>query len=407
MENKKKKKSKWMKFRHKVVIRLLKLILTPIVKFKYGMTIEKCEYIKKNQVLVISNHQTSFDQFFMSLVAYPRHLYYIASEDLFSKGLVSKLIKYLVAPIPFKKSTSDLSAVMNCMRVVREGGSIGLFPEGNRTYDGKLTYVKPSIANLVKALRIPVAIMKIEGGYGVEPRWAGKTRKGKMRAYVSKIIEPSEYKDMSNEELYNIISNELNVDEAKVTGEFKSKKGAEFLERVIYVCPKCGLSEFHSHKDTITCKNCNLMVRHLPTKELVGLSDSIPFKFVSDWYEYQNSFINDMSLDLYKDTPIYTDEIQFKEVIACKKHIVISKKACASLFGDRIVVAYKDKEEIIPFDKTHAMTVLGKNKLNIYIQDKIFQFKADKRFNALKYMNIFYRFKDIKREDNNGRFLGL
>ena len=48
-----------------------------------------------------------------------------------------------------------------------------------------------------------------------------------------------------------------------------------------------------------------------------------------------------------------------------------------------------------------------KNKLNIYVGKRIFQIKGDCRFNALKYVNIFYRYMQIKKGDNNGKFLGL
>jgi len=49
---------------------------------------------------------------------------------------------------------------------------------------------------------------------------------------------------------------------------------------------------------------------------------------------------------------------------------------------------------------------LGKNKLNIYYGDKLYQLKGSKRFNALKYLHFYYRYKNIK-EDNNDKFLGL
>ena len=51
--------------------------------------------------------------------------------------------------------------------------------------------------------------------------------------------------------------------------------------------------------------------------------------------------------------------------------------------------------------------MLGKNKLNIYVGKRVFQLKSDKRFNALKYVNIFYRYQQIKKGDKNGEFLGL
>jgi hypothetical protein len=51
---------------------------------------------------------------------------------------------------------------------------------------------------------------------------------------------------------------------------------------------------------------------------------------------------------------------------------------------------------------------LGKNKLNIYHNDKIYQVKPDKHFNALKYMNIYYHATNAEKGENSDvEFLGL
>ena len=53
------------------------------------------------------------------------------------------------------------------------------------------------------------------------------------------------------------------------------------------------------------------------------------------------------------------------------------------------------------------MTVLGKNKLNLYHGETLYQLKGDKRFNALKYVQIFTRSQNIARGDFDAKFLGL
>ena len=45
--------------------------------------------------------------------------------------------------------------------------------------------------------------------------------------------------------------------------------------------------------------------------------------------------------------------------------------------------------------------------LNIYFGETLYQFKGSKRFNALKYVNLFYRYKNIKEGNADGKFLGL
>ena len=135
------------------------------------------------------NHQTAFDQFFIGM-AFDEPVYYIATEDIFSLGWISRLLDFLVASIPIKKQTTDLKAIKSCVKVAKEGGSIALFPEGNRTFHGKTLYFKSSIVKLIRLTKLPVAIMRVEGGFGVQPRWSDVVRKGSMHAYPARIIEP-------------------------------------------------------------------------------------------------------------------------------------------------------------------------------------------------------------------------
>ena len=203
-KKKRKKNQKWMKFRHRVVTELARAILKPITILMFGVKVEKFKEQGERPYLILMNHQTTFDQFFVGM-SFKGPLYYVATEDIFSNGFVSSLIRYLVAPIPIKKQTTDVAAVINCIKVAKEGGSIAIAPEGNRTYSGKTEYISPTIAALARKIKLPIALYRIEGGYGVQPRWSDKNRKGKMRSYVSKVIEPEEYAVMSNEELFSLI----------------------------------------------------------------------------------------------------------------------------------------------------------------------------------------------------------
>ena len=395
------RKQSWMKFRHKIVIAILKPILGTYIPLKYGIRVEKFREQGNRPYLVVMNHQTGFDQFFVSMT-FNRPVYFIASEDIFSMGWVSDLIRWAAAPIPIKKQTTDLQAVKNCIRVAREGGTICLSPEGNRTFHGRLVYIKPGIASLAKKLGLPIAIFRIEGGYGVQPRWSDVVRRGKMRSYVSQVIEPEEFKEMTNEELHQRIIQELNVDEGNVSGTFHHKKNAEFLERAMYMCPWCGLSEFESHDDVIHCKKCGRKIRHLPTKELEGIDCQFPHRFVADWYDWQYAQLNKTDLLALTEAPVYTENAQFSRVQAYKRKDILNKSARVCLYGDRITV----DDRVFPFAEASAVVILGKNKVNIYFGNEIFQLKGSKRFNGLKYVNFFHRYLNIK-GGKNDEFLGL
>ncbi len=399
---KKKKDNKWTRYRHRVVRNILNVLLTPYTRIKYGIRVERFKDSGKRPYLILFNHQTAFDQFFVGM-AFKGAVYYVASEDLFSNGFVSRLIKFLVAPIPIKKQTTDMRAILNCIRVSREGGTIALAPEGNRTYSGRTEYMNPAIVPLVKKLQMPIALFRIEGGYGAQPRWSDVVRKGKMHAYVSRVIEPEEYATLSDDELFGVIEKELYVNEAQNDGEYRHKKCAEYLERAIYVCPTCGLSEFESRKNIIECKKCHRKVRYLPTKQLRGEGFDFPFEYVLNWYDYQSDFINSLSLDGYTDTPMYTERIAFSEVLPYDRKLLLEKDATLSLYGNRMCVG----DKTFSFDEITAVTVLGRNKLNVYHGGKIYQVKGSKRFNALKYVHIYHRYKNICKGEEHVKFLGI
>lgn len=396
------KQKKWIRPRHYLVRNVAYWVLHPYCKLKYGIKIKKFTQQGKRPYLILYNHQTAFDQFFVGC-AFSGPVYYVASEDLFSKGWVSSLIRFIVAPIPIKKQATDIKAVMNCLRVASEGGTIAIAPEGNRTYSGKTEYMSPAIAPLAKKLGLPIAIFHIRGGYGVHPRWSDTLRKGKMQAYVHKVIEPEDVKKMSNDELFDVIQKELFIDEGCITGEFLSKKRAEYLERAMYVCPDCGLSTFLSVGNECSCQKCGKTIIYNTDKSLSSKNCEFPFKFVTQWYDYQCDFINSLDVTRLVDKPIYSDTANFSEIIIYKTRNLLLKDASVLLYGNKIVVGERE----FLFDDISALSVVGRNKLNIYVGKQLFQLKSDKHFNALKYANIFYRYKNIVGGQPDGKFLGL
>lgn len=396
----KKKKQKWILKRHKVVIEIARFIMKPYCRLVYGLKFPKGKDLIREQSLVLLNHVTPMDQFFVGL-HFRDPLYYMATEDIFSNGWLSKLIKWAVNPIPIKKQTTDIKAVMNCIRVVREGGSICIAPEGNRTYNGRLVYVNPAIAGMAKKLGLPIRLFRIDGGYGMEPRWADKPRKGKLEMTVSRTITPEEAKAMTEEELLKAIIEGLSVDENCVDRQFHGKHLAEFVERMVYVCPECGLSTFESHGNTFRCKTCGKETEILPTKELRGVNWDCPYQFLGNWYDAQEDFVNALDTTAYIDKPLYKEQANVRKVILYKNKEPFMENATVAIYGDRIQM----NDLVLPFEEISTVTVLGRNKLNIYHNGQVYQFKGDKHFNSLKYMNLFCRSRNIAKGE--GTFLGL
>ena len=169
---------------------------------------------------------------------------------------------------------------------------------------------------------------------------------------------------------------------------------------MLYVCPKCALSEFESKNDIVTCKKCGLTAKYLPNKQF---ENNFPFSNVLEWYDYQCNFVNGIDINQQCDTPLFTDTADIYSVILYKNKNLICKDAQIQLYYDKItfngITAY--------FKDNVSVTVLGRNKLNIYVNNDVYQFKGQKGFNAVKYVNFYNHYKNISEGNENGKFLGL
>lgn len=394
------KRKKWVRWRHKPV----RILGKPIFWFMNSKLHYKGEFVKLEKGkpnLIICNHQTAWDMVVLYM-SFNKPLYFVASDDLFSERY-SKALEFVFAPIPKSKSLRDVGAIRAMKQVVNEGGNVAIFPEGNRTYSGKTENIDPAIAKLVRFLKVPLIMYNLEGGYGVMPRWGQKIAKGKYIGKVKRIMQPEEYASLSDEELYKIIVEELYVDDTKLDIHVSGKRRAEYLERVLYICPDCGLSEFESHGNEFKCKKCGKTYHYNEDLTISGVGFESKFKYIKDWYDYQCDFVNNTDFSKYKEEPVYiTKDITLKE-----NRVRVGKKKIYS--GD--VLAYYDRfvfgDLEFKFDDIISCTNLGRCKVGFYTDNKKYQFiDKDKKYAGIKYMHLFYRYKNLK-EGNDSKFLGL
>ena len=388
----KKKQKHWVKKRHAAVFAFLRFAMAPFLWLRYHYRAEKAP-IRKGPCIVLSNHQATMDPFFISK-AFPFQLYFYASDDLFNLK-VSPLIRYLAAPIPKSKSVADLKAVMISLRVLREGGAIGITPEGNRTLSGRLWEIGDSVAKLVKTAKVPLVLFNLCGGYGTDPRWGVKIRRGtKFVGRVRRILTPEEYAGMSDEELFGIIKNELDVDDTLSGERYKSRRRAEYIERALYMCPVCGsIGTIHSHGTGFCCTSCKTEAEY--TEDLKISPPVGGYSRIYEWYEWERQEIVRRILGGEK---ISDGDILFRESVKLQKKIKLPGNT-VTLDKDSLMISGGGAETRYPLAEIDAITAVGKKKFNFYYKGKILQVKGGKRFCAIKYVHAFDGIRAARKEE--------
>lgn len=257
-------KRKFVKNRHQILTSVGRVIASPFVRWKLHYRMQPYDLSSLGPCLIVSNHVTPFDPIFLTdTVARP--IYYIASDIIFSNGLISRVLEYCFAPIPKSKSQTDISAIKQMITIAREGGTVGVFVEGNSSFNGALYPFTDSIGKLVLMLKLPLVIFNIHGGYLTKPRWALYQKHGKVTGFVREVVAYEEYKTWGAEKISDYIREKINVNAYKdsLNVDYRGKKRAEGLQRLLFMCPAC------HHVNTVStkgnyyyCSHCNLKTEY-------------------------------------------------------------------------------------------------------------------------------------------------
>ena len=242
--------------------------------------------------LVLPNHANAYDQFFVGCSFPKRHMYFVVSEHAFRQKLVSFLMRALFGPISRTKGSADASAVRSILRVLRRGNSVCLFPEGNRSWDGRTARLHPATGKLVKLAKVPVMTYRITGGYLADPRWAHTLRKGPIRGGVVKVYAPEDLAKLTPEEITGRIEADLFIDPEANTLPYPGSRLAEGLEEALFLCPRCGkLGALHGRGDKFACE-CGLRAVYGETGKLTG---DTPCSSIAAWDDWQAARVKELA----------------------------------------------------------------------------------------------------------------
>lgn len=278
---------------------LLKLVSLPDLRAtefkcnKIGM--EKLK--KKEPCLFLMNHSSFIDLEIISNILYPRHFNIVATTD----GFVGKAwLMRQIGCIPTQKFVSDLSLVKQMKYTLNTlKSSVVMYPEASYSFDGTATPLPESLGGCLKLLGVPVVMIKTHGAFSRDPLYNGlQRRKVTVSADMKYLLSPEQIKEMSTEQLNEVLKEEFSFDNFKWQSENKVAVSepfrADFLNRVLYKCPHCLSESTTEGKGTrLVCKNCGAEYELDEYGKLSAVEGESAFTHIPDWYAWQRQCVKE------------------------------------------------------------------------------------------------------------------
>ncbi|NHQ59786.1 1-acyl-sn-glycerol-3-phosphate acyltransferase [Chlorobium sp. BLA1] len=170
----------------------------------FGISVEvigRENYSSDQNYLLVSNHAGMADiPLILGNIAI--NLRFLAKEELGKIpifGWTLKLAGYVM--IKRGQNRDALKSLLAASNVLKKGRSVHIFPEGTRSFDGKLLPFKRGAFLVAEKGGAPVLPVTIIGSHLITPKKSLKINKGKIRIIIAPPIPPSQFQSV--EELKN------------------------------------------------------------------------------------------------------------------------------------------------------------------------------------------------------------
>ena len=112
--------------------------------------------------ILIANHNSMLDPFILACRIRRHDVIFLGKKELvksrFGKFLFGKLHM-----ISVDRGHSDMEAMRACMRTLREGGILGIFPEGTRHCEGVMEEIQSGVSLIALRSGVPLIPIYIKG----------------------------------------------------------------------------------------------------------------------------------------------------------------------------------------------------------------------------------------------------
>ena len=372
---------------HRFLMRLMRILASPVVKRVVGYQCVR-EKGPETPSMIISNHNTDLDPALVGM-GFTGHMYFVASEHAFRKGILSMFLKFVFDPIPINKLKAEASTLREILHRSKAGASVCIFAEGNRSNNGLTGPIPFSMARLVKMSGAALITFRLEGGYLTTPRWGKVRRKGEIRGSVTGRYSALELKAMTSEQVLDVITEGTYENAFERQRErpvrFLGEDLAENIEIVLYLCPRCKkIGTIHSHGNRFSC-DCGLNGEYMETGFLEG--EELPFSTIADWDQWQSG---ELALMVSKagDEPICADDNQkLYKILPASGNILVGE---GSMLISRSELRCAGR--VFPLQEITRLVIVDRMTLDFETRDGTpYEILSDTPRSALKYLEIYNR----------------
>lgn len=185
----------------KVVVRPVSCLFFPI---KVHGDINKLP--ENGGIVLCANHISFLDVIFLALT-FKRQIHFVGKEKYAENFILKPLFKWL-GSFGINTEKPDIDAIKRCINVAANGDILGIFPEGTRIINGKVSNPMPGVIMIAQKSKVPIFYARIC------PRHGKFRLFSKTDVYIGECVSTqdlgvikgrgSEYKDAA-EKLMNMI----------------------------------------------------------------------------------------------------------------------------------------------------------------------------------------------------------
>jgi 1-acyl-sn-glycerol-3-phosphate acyltransferase len=299
----------------------------------------------------------------------------------------------LAGAIAKSKNRSDMVTLSRMKLLTETGCVIGVYQEGERSWDGVNLPPVKGTDKLIRFLKIPVVYAHLEGAYLDHPRWSWSGNRTAIKVRYELLINPDEIDRMSLGEIARRLDeagtyNEWTYQE-KASQPLLGEKRAENCELVCFLCPGCqSVNTIRSAGNDFQCSHCGLggSINRLGSFDWDQPPEEWPegrsFDNIRDWNLWQINFYKKKTDEINGEIPhLFWEDRGTVFLSRGNRHRQMEHVGLGSarFFSDRIEFESAENTIIMPLDSITSFSVFKQFFTEFYYNKTLYRFSFSNR----------------------------